>query len=124
MDQGTYAFLGLVALLAINRLVLTLLGSGVPRGLFWAVQLLNLAASIFLILFGLPGMPPGLRMIDYFIALLFVWHIVENNVRRSKQLRAAQQSVDQALEAKRSRMRQGLKPKPPDEEPPARARRP
>jgi len=105
-------------LLAINRLVLALLGSGAPRGLFWAVQLLNLAASIFLILFGLPGMPPGLRMIDYFIALLFVWHIVENNMRRTRYLRAAQQPVDEALEAKRDQIRRGLKPNPPDEEPP------
>ncbi len=87
MNDGTYGFIALIALLAVNRLVLSLAGYGTWRLLFWSIQVLNLLAACALVLWGLPGLPPGFWLVNWFIALLFMWHIVENNAKRVKHLR-------------------------------------
>ncbi len=87
MNDGTLGFVALIALLAVNRLVLSVAGYGTWRFMFWGIQALNLVAAIVLILWGLPGLPPGFWMINWFIALLFMWHIVENNAKRVKHIR-------------------------------------
>ncbi len=122
MDAGTLAFVGLIALLGLNRLVLTIAGYGTWRWLFWLIQLTNLGATICLVLFGLPGMPPGLWVLDWFIALLFMWHIVENNARRTKYLRGVQAEATRDNDRRREirdRLRQSNQPQdhPPDSKP-------
>jgi hypothetical protein len=47
---------------------------------------------------GLPGLPDGFWIIDWFIALLFMWHIVENNAKRVKHLRARQGAAEAVAE--------------------------
>ena len=54
---GWATFLGVIALLASNRLLLTLLGDGSKRVFFWSVQLLNFLTACALIVWGLPGVP-------------------------------------------------------------------
>jgi hypothetical protein len=98
MSDGTLGFVGLITLLASNRLVLTLAGHGTWRWLFWTIQFANLGAAIALILVGLPGLPDGFWIIDWFIALLFMWHIVENNAKRVKHLRARQGAAEAVAE--------------------------
>ena len=80
------SFLGVIALLACNRLVLALAGDGTRAGLFWSVQLLNLAAACALFSVGLPGVPTGLGIINYFVGGVFLLHIVENNANRTRVL--------------------------------------
>ncbi len=113
MSDGTLGFVGLIAMLAINRLVLSLAGYGTLRSVFWTIQLLNLASAIFLIVWGLPGLPPGLWLVNWFIALLFMWHIIENNGKRVKFLRARvsgdEEPSDPALEARREALREKLR---------------
>ena len=116
MDFGTLAFVALIALLALNRLVLTIAGYGTWRWLFWSIQFTNLGAAICLVAFGLPGMPPGLWLVDWFIALLFMWHIVENNARRTKHLRASQAKAvpdDERRRQIRERLRKDAEADPP-----------
>ncbi len=121
VDTGTLGFVGLIALLAVNRLVLTLAGYGTWRWLFWSIQLLNLLGACGLIVWGLPGMPPGLRLLDFFIALLFCWHIVENNARRVKHLRGDQAQQDESTKSRRDALKAGLRrsagSEPPEAQP-------
>jgi hypothetical protein len=111
VSDGSLGFVALIGMLALNRLVLTIAGHGTWRALFWCIQILNLVAAIALILWGLPGLPPGFWVVDWFIALLFMWHIVENNAKRSKHLRerlaqaSGEQEHDQRREALRERLR-------------------
>ncbi len=83
---GWATFLGVIALLASNRLLLTLLGDGSKRVFFWSVQLLNFLTACALIVWGLPGVPEGLGIINYFVAGVFLLHVVENNGARMKAL--------------------------------------
>ncbi len=113
MSDGTLGFVGLIALLALNRLVLSLAGYGTWKALFWSIQVLNLLAACALVVWGLPGLPPGLWIISWFIALLFMWHIVENNAKRVKHIRQAmamgEEPRDDDLEAKREALRDKLR---------------
>jgi hypothetical protein len=84
--SGWASFLGVIALLAGNRLLLTLLGDGTRRWAFWSIQLLNFLAACALIVWGLPGVPKGLGIINYFVAGVFLLHVVENNGERMKAL--------------------------------------
>lgn len=126
MSDGTLGFVALIAMLAVNRLVLSLAGYGTWRALFWSIQVLNLLAAIVLILWGLPGLPPGFWIVDWFIALLFMWHIVENNAKRVRHLRerlaegAPEQVDDERRRALRERIRAaapGNDPEPPTPQP-------
>lgn len=111
VDHAALAFVALVALLALNRLVVAVAGSIRWRVLHWTVQVLNLAGAVYLVVLGLPGLPPGLRIIDWFVALLFLFHVVENHVRRGQAERAPQTSdLDQRRRAIRERLRRSGSP--------------
>jgi len=120
MNDGTLGFVTLIGLLALNRLVLSIAGYGTWRALFWGIQFLNLGASIALIIWGLPGLPPGFWLVNWFIALLFMWHIVENNGKRVKHLRQnlagaqEQREDDDRRSVLRERMRSGGADEPAD----------
>ncbi len=113
MSDGTLGFVALIAMLAANRLVLSLAGYGTWKWLFWSIQFLNLGAACALVLWGLPGLPPGFWIVNWFIALLFMWHIVENNGKRVKHLRArlasGEQGHDDALDHRREALRDKLR---------------
>ena len=87
MSDGTLGFVALIAMLAVNRLVLSLAGYGTWKSVFWTIQFLNLISACALVVWGLPGLPPGMWIVNWFIALLFMWHIVENNAKRVRHIR-------------------------------------
>ena len=103
MDLGTWILVGVVAVLGINRFLVHLPGWHQRRAVFWAVQLANLATACFMIVAGVPGLPGLARYVNWVIALLFVFHIVQNNsrlVEARKQAREATQEQDQAARAR------------------------
>lgn len=117
--DGAAGVVALVGLLALNRLIVALAGNNAWRWLFWTVQLTNLAAAIFLLTVGLPGLPEGLWVVNWFIGLLFVWHIVLNNARRVRLVRAAIASSDGDEERREAlRQRLGQRPGAPPADPP------
>jgi hypothetical protein len=111
MSDGTLGFVALIAMLAVNRLVLSLAGYGTWKLVFWAIQFLNLAAACALVVWGLPGLPPGLWIVNWFIALLFMWHIVENNAKRVKHIRERQSDAEGPVDADEEARRQALRDK-------------
>jgi len=83
MSLGGAALCALAILLIANRLVLKHALGGPFRWLYWIVQALDLAAVGGLVVWGMPGMPRETRVMDVAIALLMLWHVVENHMRRS-----------------------------------------
>lgn len=90
MDLGTWILLGSVGMLAINRLILQLPGWHQRRALFWSIQVVNLAAACFMIVHGVPELQGLARYANWVIALLFMFHIVQNNTRYTKARREHQ----------------------------------
>ncbi|RME24042.1 MAG: hypothetical protein D6798_12185 [Deltaproteobacteria bacterium] len=81
MDRSTAILLAAVAILAGNRLVLSLPGWHRRRVVFWGLQLVNLAAACFMIVYGVPDLRGLAFYANWVIALLFMLHIVQNNSR-------------------------------------------
>jgi len=102
VDLGTAILLGAVAVLAGNRLVLSLPGWHRRRALFWALQLVNLAAACFMIVYGVPALRGLAFYANWVIALLFMLHIVQNNSRYVAARKAARAGADAADEARRA----------------------
>ena len=48
MSDGTLGFVALIAMLAVNRLVLSLAGYGTWRALFWSIQVLKTVIGLIL----------------------------------------------------------------------------
>lgn len=117
MELSTASFLVLITLLALNRLLVSVMGVARWKWLFWPIQVLNLATAVVLIPWGLPGMPPGLRMLDWFISMLFVLHIVENNRHRQRVLEAREEHDNDSLEQRREAIRSRLERKDPVDSP-------
>lgn len=103
MDLGTWILVGVVAVLAVNRFLVHLPGWHQRRGLFWSVQVVNLAAACFMIVLGVPGLAGLAHYVNWVIALLFVFHIVQNNsrlVQARKEVHAEASAQDQAARAR------------------------
>lgn len=111
MDLGTGVLLGVASLLAVNRFLLSLPGWSRRKGLFWAVQLLNLLAACFMILHGIPGLQGYLRYANHLIGLVFVFHVVQNNSRlvsaRAEERGARRQQDEARREAVQAALRAG-----------------
>lgn len=113
MDLGTWILLGAVGLMAVNRLLLQLPGWHQRRALFWLVQVVNLAAAVFMIVHGVPELQGLARYANWVIALLFMFHIVQNNGRYTK---ARREHKVERVDSERDRVLAALKK---GEEPPA-----
>jgi|GEM_PF-1122064 len=104
MDTGTWVLMGIIALLVINRFLVRLPGWDQRRGLFWGVQLVNLAAACFMIVVGVPELTGISRTANWMVALLFMFHIVQNNSRLTQERRARLQAHSAQDEAERARI--------------------
>lgn len=120
MDLGTWILLGIVALLVVNRFLLKLPGWSQRPVVFWGVQLVNLAAACFMIAVGIPELRGLARYANWVIALLFMFHIVQNNSRLVAARRRRADDASAQDEAARERIRAALRageesdPSPPD----------
>lgn len=109
LDLGTTILLGAFALMALNRGLLMLPGWDRRPVLFWAVQVANLAACVFMIVHGVPELQGLARYANWVIGLLFAWHIVQNNTRWSaaRRARAGQDQAAQRREQVAAALRRG-----------------
>ncbi|NOY24645.1 MAG: hypothetical protein GXP62_02125 [Oligoflexia bacterium] len=108
MDLGTWIIFGVVALLAINHFLLRLPGWTSRRGVFWGVQVVNLAAACFMIVVGIPNLHGLAHYLNWVIALLFMFHIIQNNGRLVAARRAEAREEDEQDAAARERIHAAL----------------
>jgi hypothetical protein len=94
MDPATLAILGIVAVMALNHLSMYLGALKGPRGLFLALQAINLGVACAVIWYGLPGFEhldrPGVpmgRVVAWFLGLVLVLRTVQNTQARAAWLR-------------------------------------
>lgn len=107
MDASTAQLLGAASVLAINRLAF--LGppwaSWFPR--FWFIQLLNLVATVYLILWGIPDFREGAtHIVDLVLAALIVFHSVRNNQRFQKERLKLARAYDEETLARMDAVRE------------------
>ena len=93
MTESDLLLFALVATLGINHVATRLTGWENRMWLFWPAQVTNLAAGSFLLAFGIPDFKQGdLRIVNWMIGLLFLFHVINNNRR----LQAARQKTQRA----------------------------
>ena len=108
MDTSTTLLLLVAALLGINNLIFHLPKWEQRRGLFWFLQLLNLAVVIALLAVGIPGFAGATKAINWVLGLLLILHIVGNNARLLKATSAANDGASEADQAKRDQIKSAL----------------
>jgi hypothetical protein len=68
----------LVVVLALNYVLVRIPGWEQRRLPYWAVQTVDVAMVVYLVAVGVPDLQ---RVADWFLALLFVYHAVQNELR-------------------------------------------
>lgn len=68
----------IIGVIALNRLALSSSALLKTRHVYWVVQIINVAAAVFVAVFGIPGFPSALKVLNYFVAFVFVFHLLEN----------------------------------------------
>lgn len=109
MDLGTAILLGVVALLAINRFLVWLPGWHERRAVFWGVQVVNLLAACFMVVSGIPDLPGMLKYANWVVALIFIFHIVQNNSRLVTARAEARKGSGPDADRKRERIQAALR---------------
>ena len=69
---------GMVVVLFINYALVRITGAERRGVAYWFVQAMNVAAAGYFVVVGLPDLP---RIADFFLAVLFVYHGVQNELR-------------------------------------------
>ena len=100
--------MGLCSLIGLNQLFSRIPALYESVRAYAVVQVVNLAAGTWVIVYGLPGYP-DLRAVHWLLGLLLFWHVARNNftyrdARRERRLRAragAREAIVRALEAGR-----------------------
>jgi hypothetical protein len=99
--------IGIVVVLTLNYALVRIPGWE-RRGLaYWLVQGTNAAAAGFLVVVGMPDLE---RIADFFLALLFVYHVIQNELRaratnvptEEERLEARRKAYEAAIEAGRA----------------------
>src|SRR5690606_36087431 len=78
VNDETVGLLLVVGVMAVNQLVRRIGGLRSNRWVFYALQLTNLAAGTWVILFGVPGLT-GWPIVSFMIGLIFFFRTVQNN---------------------------------------------
>ena len=84
MSSSDMVLFAVMAVMGINHLTLRLPGWDKRLWLFWLTQLCNLGMACHLIWSGIPDFQGDLSIVNYMIALLFIYHILVNNRRLSQ----------------------------------------
>lgn len=87
MDGFPWEVLALAALLAVNRLLVPLVLLRAPP--FWILQAVNLAAALFVVIFGMPGLA-AFPAVKWLVVGIVVFHLVQNLALRSGALHRAE----------------------------------
>jgi len=87
MNEGDLALFVVAAALGLNHVAMRIPGDKVRWWALIPVQLINMAATIFLLLRGIEGFHGSLKVINYVLALLLIVHMVKNNATIGKRKR-------------------------------------
>jgi hypothetical protein len=100
---STWSFFFVLGVIAANRMVVSsrLLGY---TPVYWSLQVLDVLGAAAVAVFGIPGFPPALKVLNYFVAFVFVFHLVENHTRRAALRRPAPISWDDERRSLRERL--------------------
>jgi hypothetical protein len=109
MQPGDAILLAVVGVLAANHVLVRVPGWERRPVLFWGAQALNLAASIYVMAAGIPGLDGSLRIFNWVFGLLFIVRIVQNNQRYSDARREARRADAQSDSARKERIRAALR---------------
>ncbi|MCB9758285.1 MAG: hypothetical protein H6739_00455 [Alphaproteobacteria bacterium] len=109
MDLSTGVLLGVAALMAFNRVIFLGERWHRRRARFWVVQLLNLGAACYMVVWGIPDFVGQLKVINLLLAGLLVLHIVLNNRKLVQAVREAPAVEDAEREARRAQVLSRLK---------------
>ena len=71
----------LCVIIAINQFVIRSKVWQKHMWLFWGPQILNIFLGSYSLLFGIPGVPPALDVINWLIGCLFIFHFLQNQRR-------------------------------------------
>jgi hypothetical protein len=100
---------GMVVVLTLNYALVRIPGWERRGFAYWFVQGTNVAAAGWLVVVGLPGLDE--RIADFFLALLFVYHVIQNELRarttsnaptEEERLEARRKAYEDAIEAGRA----------------------
>ena len=105
---------GLVVGLSLNYALVRIPGWERRGVAYWFVQCMNLAAAAWLVVVGMPGLEH--RIADVFLALLFVYHAIQNEMRarttnaptEEERLEARRKAYEAAIEAGRADAREEM----------------
>ena len=89
MDINSLTVLAVIGAMAINQLVMRTAGLRGRRWIFWALQGLNLGTGTAVLVIGLPGFE-NMRVVSWFIGLMFFFRVVQNNQLRVAVIRERQ----------------------------------
>ena len=107
MDTSAAVILGVAALLAINRLIWV--GAAHRRAKWVVIQLLNVTGASYMVLFGVPDFAGSMKIANYVLAGLIVFHSIQNGRRLREEERQSADGADSELEDRRAEVRARLK---------------
>ena len=87
MNEGDLALFVVAAALGLNHVAMRIPAQMVRWWVLIPVQLINMAATIFLLVRGIEGFQGPLKVINYVLALLLIVHMVKNNATIGKRKR-------------------------------------
>lgn len=100
MNPTTYVFLVLIAVIAANQVVLRVATLRHSPYAFWGLQAVNMIIACYILVWGIPGFE-SYPIVSWILGLLLLFRMIQNNLIRTRYLRAAVQKEHQ--EEKRQR---------------------
>ena len=76
--MSNLALVAIVVMLALNYALVRIPGRERRGVAYWVVQAANVAAIGFFVFVGMPDLE---RVADFFLAILFVYHVIQNEIR-------------------------------------------
>ena len=87
MSKYDIVFMMLVALIAINQFIIRSKAWHDRQYLFWIPQIINISVGSYAIIFGLPGVPLPIDVINWIVGGLFLYHFAQNQTKLSRYYR-------------------------------------
>lgn len=109
MTAGDWVLFGAVALVGANQLAGRMARNRKYRVPFWALQALNFAAALWLMLAGIPGLQGAVRVLNWVLALLVVFRFVQNNNALLDAARQRAREADQSQKELEEKFRAALR---------------